>query len=872
MEDLLTVCKYCGCVISSGRGKHGKHIETPLGQSHPISIHGGSEPDAGLANDVITAVKNLDENWGEIIFPASTSTVSVDNLKQKAEAHFKSGKTANSNGPRNYYQEQLREKLKAEAQRTEQLKKQEAAEQTKKNEIQQSKIQELRSNIKAQVSRLKEVHDRYSELLVDLPLLIATGLERKSATEQDIEDLKELRDTLNQKLKNEFEANIKLQQHKIKKDISDLSSSENEESIEILEENYLTACDVAEKRVSEEEQYSLEVYSNLSDMINNSDYSKISDAVLEINTLFSYLQIFKKEVHSETDTNQKAKEVAVLIKRTKREIQDKKMQLCKGQISPEEATDICNKLAEHVDTIYSRYKNYMQIKAMIGNISDLYSEVKGIKKSFSEDKDKIIEDDYSNIEQKINDFESLYKEKVIKVSLFGFYEQTKLDSDEQQLQNPGINYDTKPFEILKEEFLSRANEIKELIKNVRYLPESPTVFEQEIQEKPVQTSLFETETIPSSTTTEPQEKVELPQQIAVSSSLFAIKPVNIIPSVSTKEEDDSDAHVGETLESAQSGEKQSNPITAPKQKTAKPVRKSATPQIEQPKKTSQEKPADSQVEPDESASSTKQTQVIPTAKLQTTSNSKTAEVNIQPTSFKEQLINNISRKIALLQIPAVYSEIAEALNKLFTQQDISKLQKCSTQEYTLLLAGKINQLSSTNVMKQIKRAQTFTVLQDMEKKEPALSSELYKNPAKNINSAMKEIAQNNSYKQYKPNMKELNSSFIDNMKNLSAVEKNSISNILFEGLNMEASEKTKIDGLISSQKKYLSLITDTSVSKNLRTMALKVFLNDFDSAFNTNYSSSADNFIEEYEKKKQTEEKMKILDTMDWSDITDSVF
>ncbi len=96
LDDLLTVCKYCGCVISTGNGKHGKHIETPLGQSHPISIHGGSEPDAGLANDVITAVKNLDENWGEIIFPASTSTVSVDNLKQKAEAHFKSGKTLNS--------------------------------------------------------------------------------------------------------------------------------------------------------------------------------------------------------------------------------------------------------------------------------------------------------------------------------------------------------------------------------------------------------------------------------------------------------------------------------------------------------------------------------------------------------------------------------------------------------------------------------------------------------------------------------------------------------------------------------------------------------------------------------------------------------
>ena len=233
--------------------------------------------------------------------------------------------------------------------------------------------------------------------------------------------------------------------------------------------------------------------------------------------------------------------------------------------------------------------------------------------------------------------------------------------------------------------------------------------------------------------------------------------------------------------------------------------------------------------------------------------------------FAEKLITNISSKIAVLPIADVVEDVKNIVAGMFSDSEISRLQHASTPVYTQTLMKKVAEISSNPEIKEIKRALSTAVLTDMDINNPKEAKEVLTSLPKSINIVMNELTKNRSYKGYKPDMNDIQNKYNENMELLSEQDKKSISDLIVKGFDMNSNEKADIDDLLSNRKKYLYQIINPIASKELKIMAVKMLMSDFDAKFGTNYSTEADNFFEKLEQK-QLDEKLSILDKIDWDD------
>ncbi len=882
-DELKNVLVYCGCIETTG-GKHGRHIETPLGQTYPLTT---SDDVVEFAGDVISAVKKLDTNYGEIIFTSNIKEEQIAKLRAKAKSQFEQAEAGKFNSLRqiNYYQIELREK------RIKEQKENEAAEQAKqaKNEklsqTQASTAKVLTKNITTYINNLEEIKTGYREFNDEVKFVINTALSTEDDKAlPDNGELAELRKELKENLEQKVEQEITERIEQINKDIESVKP-QNGDTIQNLEEKQAKVMELSEDRGLELVEYKEEKIKIIKEKIKNSSYKdkldnvlltvfKISDNYQEVQTLNRKL----KKIKSEYGDSEKLKEASIKLRKIKKSIEKNKEKLEKGETTPEIAAKECNDLANDAIQIFIEFnislsgmivkekdsfvKNVEKLQKLItGNLPAIKDEIEKVKPYANKNEMLRIETHISEIEQIIEQYSQDIKQKDI----------DKFISDDilnRELSNKVEEY----LENLSSKF-GNLSTLLHIIRRKMPKQHIPQQLRIEDIELPQTSSVADVQSVePTKSAEEESDVLDLPDSIfGINSSMFSGNTGEVqeqthtpLQEPQTEELEPLTQQPEEQTVQAQNSYEVPTEIH-PKEESAK----------EQSVPVAPEKPAAEATEENiqSSAGISEDVQATSVKKSQNTASSEKTSATSYSSDFSQTLIDRMAKNIAVLPLYSVVEDLRYEIEGLMSTSDIKELQQANPSRYQEIIKSKKKEIYSLPAVKQIKYAQTFAILKDMETSRIEEAKKLFDSPLSKTKEAIAIMAKENQYNGYKPVFKNINTSYRNYIKPMNVKTANAVTDFLTKCFDIDSETKQKLNKFMSNQKSYSAEITNLKASKGFKTMLIKVLMSEFDKENGTNFASDSDKALDNYEIKRQMEQKIDMLDNMDWaSDDDDSLF
>ncbi len=881
IKDLITVCKYCGCIYTDQGGRHSYQIITPLGQIQTITGHGDIDKkrmaDPGLVNDVITAVKNLDKNFGELIFPDKSG---ID-YYGKAKKRFEDGTSAqNDTGKINYYQQKFIARKKKELQEQEKVQNAQKAKQAKMTAIDKSQIKQLQASIDAQTDMLKEAYETLEQLIEELDEYIEIGLnfENEETTLENNEELKEQKKNLKKQMLENIKNQVKEKQLVIEEEKEKVSYSDSDDT-KSLEDKLNYAVSIAKRILAETQEFNSSTIDMISDMITQSEYKEKFDGIIAVDAIFTKLQKIRRAFKKYTKENNKddeenvtlSKKLVKLRDRLKKEI---KPQILKAEITPKEGIKQAETILHDAEALYDEYMEKQlqpiqpkksenvveedeeavslkyQIIFIIKNVNNMFkNDIPNVGNAVMTVKPLCKPEEYEQIAQKYSDL------IIFADSVKSEYNPILIDRF-TQIKHPAKTWQGKLIR-----YRNSQNKIKTLINDLilmigtieaKQKKQSLKLQEAKAQEN-VETSI-QPEMQPE-TTKEPEKAAAADEKISA-------------------EQTEQTASAEQIADNHQQPQKPAQSIVIPKNISA--IQTSSIGTRNTSKQVSERPPqqAESSVEKKAEPQST----ITPTAqnvqaKKQPASVGHSSAQKTQKTShngfnseFADRLIKELAARMALLKINSVVDDFANEIESGFTTGEIKKLEQSTPDKYTQLIQNKIKELSQKNSVKQIRRAETFAVLSDISSKHPKTAVKLYNSTFSEINKAIVQIAKTGSYEQYKPNINTIERIYEGYRNPLSKAEVNTIFGTVSKYMTIDEADKQKLMQIISQQRKYMLQIAYNTSNSSLKTILLKTLMSDFDSANGTSYLSAVKDAVQKYEEMQRMNEKIKILDSISWDD------
>ena len=925
LGELLNVCKYCGCTIETDGGAHQYHLRTPLGQSHPLGAHSSikntrQSADAGLANDIITAVKNLDKNDGEIIFNEDRDDVIV--TKNSVVSHTEQ---------KNYYKEELLAKREEERKTKEAQETIEQARQEKISDKEKNEIRTIIFGIKKKIDYLETTKESYENLYSSAMQLIETELASLDQTETLEQDKENIRKTIEAQL--EFSTDDKIKEINKIIEENNYSDTDSKETLQAKSDRLKEKITDVDKEYEEYDEWVSQI------IVENPHISHLQEkykGIIAIETLIRNLQIDRrtfKEMTKETGTEKKYEDVSKSLSQKKKALLELKTAFINNEISIEDAKIIAKNISNSAETefiefldahktdeeIVAAQKDDPKVDRETGNlISEIESKI-AQKQSRLDDVYKLLEKIKPNCE------ESKYQELKSKAdAISSKIKNGKMQKILEKLQNATLSpyMRTKRVNTVNDEYNSitkllyklsgeiiellpeeeRGNETKynELDLFAGNADKSSQRSKEEDEVTPdIQTVTEELEetVIPKSKETDTEQNVQTVTEIAEKPAISEQGKIENLDTAERIEEDKAEVpeDIFNILSSKMTGNTPVEETSIPKsesksdlqttkthkkpetvsgkqqQQTSAEVKKSEStvekPQVKQSEKTQPKQINTETNKPKESHTQIQMTKQAESSKV--ISNSRNEDEFAQKEiSFAQNLVNTTAEIIAMLNIHPLIEDFKSVISGLFTEEDINELKNLPNNKYEEILSAKIRNISGNKHIKEIKRARLFTVLKDIELSNPDTAKEIYKKPVSEINNVVSTIAKTGKYNGYKPEMKDLNAIYTTYNKKPKNIE--NTAKFIAECFNMNEKGKNNLENLMTENLSYINDVTSDSASTSFKTLIIKTVMSDFDKKYHTNYSAKADTAIQNRANKKSEEEKIKMLYNFDWN--SDSLF
>ncbi len=888
IKDLMNVCKYCGCIIDRSGGKHPNSIKTPCGQTYKISTHdsldGNPIADPGMVKNITFAIRNLDENYGEIILPPASEAEKqrMENYRETAKKNYEENNNSqNALGQRNYYQEELKKRNIENLSRLESQKEADKAQKAKDSSKLSTEIKQLKNNIDIRKEALEKVRSEYNEFIVDITDMIQVAIDDISDIKMDNEDANKIKSRMTDEIRpliiNKIEAKIKETDETI-----EAISYSDDDTKETLEKKYaLIHSDSEDKSFLEQKQAEKEAFieelfnailEQTQDLPVNETLKCLSEMYELTKMIRTKIKETKKYINDNLSGNGK-KPIATKLYKTlvsaRDEIEGKETkkrngetenkaglreQFTKGEITPEELKEKLSSIKEKVslfdkswahDILEISYKvaksepekvltkeEKEAIKIALHECMEKRAKLERRQHELSKQStflnaDDCNPDDFDQYAELICTFGRIYNASKIKET------EQNLDKDESLYTPETLNMCIRNNEIL-EQILDNLSELIENINGDIIINFLDNMTEAQLKEAGV----------------DPYDKEE-DKQIIRDYERYIKKP--------HPEDDEIPENTNITDE---------YPSEIPDDIT--PLDEFYIPE--------------SDAEEVYSMNDGRQETMNADNNVQTPLNNETSEVPAVETAvspditqiikqFTETTINHIARNIATLQMPEVVDDLSKILNPLFTEEEYLKMMNLDTAAYSEFIRNKTASLAQNNEIKQIKRSQTLSVVKDMDMRCPIEAEKIYADPGVKLSGIIKDIVKNNNIGSYRPVMTTINKNYNTYKQPLFEEE---IFNIVKEVTkyfkDMNADEISGLQELLSTERCYMNLITDDNSSKGLKAMTIKLLMKDFDSKFGTSYSEKTEEAISEYDLKMLIDEKIKTLDNMDFTDITSSIW
>lgn len=911
LDELINLLLYCGCKSENDGGKHSVYINTPLGQHYPISAHKVKEADIGLASSVINAVKNLDENYGEIIFEKGVSAKQLTELREKAKAKFNSA--AIDSPDLNPYQVELKKKRTEQQEKISEAEKALNAEKVKQQKTDEANIKALTDSITSYTLQLDELLQYYEIFKEEVEAIIEASVqtgENKAFPEN--KSLDELREELKKELETKVIGKIENQTKQIQEDL-DKTTPKEDDTIETLEEKFSTIINLPKQREEELDRFIEEAKQSIDEIIEASGFNiqlaeHMNTAIDIMNVLRQVKNTFKslREDRKQNGDSQHLTIASKEINTAKKTIKITQEKFIKGEIDIQRAKEICEVAQQSVDSAYDNYsseerriisseKSY--VKNYVNRINKAMAALDDYKKQFSEIEKYAKKKDRSQLQSYIKEAEEIIRSYNKEISQKTICKYLETGTRNSELYNKLKDYSSSINEKIKDIIIS-LNKIKSyasLLQEQNIVEQTPQHVEPAVQNETE-------EKIPEQLSVEGKEEqlsdldyLTLPESIfGISTKIFEKKagPVSEEEKAEIKSVDDIEQEQTQLLqdknndavetpviaEEVQETELSEAPIeqTTKLEQEISQVQDNETKEIKElnpiPEEDKEVQQTQQETETDLKAEEVSAPQTHHNSEVK-----KSNEVKSSPYSmdFADKLIGKMAENIAVLPLYAVIEDLRYEISNIISTKEIKELQQASPLEYQELIKSKKKAIYSTAAVKQIKYAETFAILRDMEAVSKEDAKALYTSPFSKTKEAIKIMAQNKKYNNYRPTFSTLNSKYKNYMKLMNTQNINSIVKFLSDCFDADTETTKKLEKFISKQRYYCTELTNSLASKEFKTMMIKVLMAEFDKENGTNYSEKADSAIDNYQAKKLMEQKLDMLDNMDWNSDTeddDSLF
>ena len=226
----------------------------------------------------------------------------------------------------------------------------------------------------------------------------------------------------------------------------------------------------------------------------------------------------------------------------------------------------------------------------------------------------------------------------------------------------------------------------------------------------------------------------------------------------------------------------------------------------------------------------------------------------QPTeTLKEEdtkIVKIIARNITTLrQINVFFDDMRYEVRKVFADEDFEKLQNASSEAYNEIIQSKIEQLSKSNSIKQLKRAQMFAIMSEIVAEKKMEPEKLYTSSLSQINRWINTLSELPQGGAEKLSFFGITSNYKENKGYLNQDEAKQIAKLFVNCFgSMPSSDYNNLLVLLATEGRYFNKLTNNNANQHLKYMLLKMLASDMDNSFGTNYLSKTDSAISNLKK------------------------